>query len=499
MGGQSALEAMELVLTASSTEAQAHLLFCGWEPYQGPWEETVKCLVDAGRFHPNKSQVKVVTEGKELLLLLGRPEREDPRHIMELVGQGIRTAREERVKSLEIDLDTWHGETEPAGLVREIARAARMANYVFDDYKTDREQGLTRITVKFSGAGREEVRGAFAQGDRLGQAVVAVRGAVNRTSRDMTPPAFTDWVLALSAGGPYQVEVVEEDALRAAGAKALLSVSAASQYPPRLVVMRYQGDHDHPDQVTALLGKGVTFDSGGLSLKSKTGMITMHHDMGGAAATAAAFDAVARTGLPINLTAVLPVCENMLSPTGYRPGDVIGTMDGKSVLIKSTDAEGRLILADAMTWAIRREGAKRLVDLATLTGGAVAAFGPLINALAVEDDTLRRAVWAASATSGELVWEMPLLKDYMRYLKSDHADLANSSNGAGSSMVNGALFLQAFAQDLPWLHIDSAGTSWADKTAGCFSYGATGAGTVLLFDLVRQLAGQDKKRTEEVQ
>lgn len=499
MGGQSEREAMELLLTSSSVEAKAHLLFCGWEPYQGPREETVKCLVDAGRFHPNKSQVKVVTEGKELLLLLGRPETEDARHIMELVGQGIRAAREERVDTLEIDLDTWRGQKHPAELVREIARAAWMGNYVFDDYRSSRERGLARVVVKFAGADEESVRKAFEEGDCLGQAVVAARGVVNRTSRDMTPLAFTDWVLSLSADGPYQVEVVEEAALRAADAQALLSVSAASQYPPRMVVMRYQGDPDHPDQVTALLGKGVTFDSGGLSLKSKTGMLTMHHDMGGAAATAAAFDVAARRGVPMNLTAILPVCENMLSPVGYRPGDVIGTMDGKSVLIKSTDAEGRLILADAMTWAIRKEGATRLVDLATLTGGAVSAFGPLINAVAVEDATLRQEVWAASRTSGELVWEMPLLRDYMRYLKSDHADLANSSNGAGSSMINGALFLQAFTQDLPWLHIDSAGTSWSDKTSGCCAYGATGAGTVLLYDLVCHLAEQDKKRMEEVQ
>ena len=480
---------MELTIHAAGGDACAYALFgagCG----DTKWAPQINRLIRTGRFDAEKPQVKVLDSGEELLLLMGRPEAEDVRHLKGLIGQAVRRAREERADTLEINLDTYRGTIAPAALVRMAAQAAWEGNYVFDGYRSNREAGLLHVSIQYAGAGQAPIQEAFAAGCRLGQAVAAARTVVNRTSRDLTPQALTDWIIAQAAGGPYETEILDCGRLEEAGAKALLNVSAAAETAPRMVILRYRGDPDHPDQVTALLGKGITFDSGGLSLKSKTGMLTMHHDMGGAAAAAAAFDAAARTGLRLNVTAVLPICENMLSPVGYRPGDVIGTMNGKTVLIKSTDAEGRLVLADAMTWAIRRENAARLIDIATLTGGAVSAYGPLINAIAVTDDGLRAAVQAASGDSGELVWEMPLLDDYMRYLKADHADLANSSNGAGSAMINAALFLRSFTEGRPWLHIDSAGTSWTYKTAGCCAFGATGAGTVLLYDLLCRLAGQ---------
>ena len=480
---------MELTIRAAGGDAGACVMFgagCG----DTRWAPQVDHLIRSGRFDPAKPQVKLLDSGASLVILVGCPEAEDVRHLKGLMGQAVRMAREEKADTLEIDLDTYRGGMEPAALVRMAAQAAWEGNYVFDAYRSSREAGLMRVCLKCARAEEPAIEQALAVGCRLGQAVTAARTVVNRTSRDLTPQALTDWILERAEGGPYEAEVLDAAALEAAGAKALLNVSAAAETAPRMVVLRYRGDGDHPDQVTALLGKGITYDSGGLSLKSKTGMLTMHHDMGGAAAAAAAFDTAARTGVRLNVTAVIPICENMLSPTGYRPGDVIGTMNGKTVLIKSTDAEGRLVLADAMTWAIRREKAGRLIDIATLTGGAVAAYGPLINAIAVTDHGLRQAVQAASGDSGELVWEMPLLDDYLRYLKTDHADLANSSNGAGSAMINAALFLRAFTEGRPWLHIDSAGTSWTDKTAGCCAFGATGAGTVLLYDLLCRLAGQ---------
>lgn len=484
---------MELTIGASGCAGAAgRVLFCGGGAAIPAYAGGIEHMIKAGRFCPDKPQVKALDNGDLLLILVGTPEGEDNRHLKGMIGRAVRLAHDEKVRTLEIDLDTYCGPAAPAVLVRMAAQAAWEADYVFDTYRSSRETGIGQVHLKHAGAGEAGIQRAFAEGDRLGQAVTAAREAVNRTSRDLTPQALTDWLLARGEGSPYTVEVLDTAALEMAGAHALLNVSAASETAPRMVVLRYQGDPAHPDQITALLGKGVTYDSGGLSLKSKTGMLTMHHDMGGAAAAAAALDVAARMGLRRNVTAVLPICENMLSPVGYRPGDVIQTMNGKTVLIKSTDAEGRLILADAMTWAIRRERASQLIDIATLTGGAVAAYGPLINAIAVNSEELRSAVCSASADSGELVWEMPLLDDYMRFLKTEHADLANSSNGAGSAMINAALFLREFTEGRPWLHIDSAGTSWTDKSAGCFSCGATGAGTALLYDLLCRLAGRSE-------
>ena len=395
---------MELSLHTAGSGGTVRALFWRDASSAPEFAGPIQRLVDSGRFCPDKDQVKALDCGDTLLLIMGTPEAEDVRHLKGLLGRAVRMACEEKAAELEIDLDTYRGFADIAVLVRQAAQAAWEGSYRFDAYRSQRDAGLQRVCLKAAGAGEPAVQRAFAVGDCLGRAVTAARDVVNRTSRDLTPQALTDWILARAEGGPYEVEVLDAAALREAGARALLSVSAAAESAPRMVVLRYRGDADHPDQVTALLGKGVTYDSGGLSLKSKTGMLTMHHDMGGAAAAAAAFDAAARTGLRLNVTAVLPICENMLSPAGYRPGDVIGTMDGKTVLIKSTDAEGRLILADAMTWALQREHAGQVIDIATLTGGAVSAYGPLINAIAVTDDGLRTAVQAASGDSGELVW-----------------------------------------------------------------------------------------------
>lgn len=475
---------MELLFNTGAAGA-AQVVFCWDEPSPAGYGERVRRLISAGRFRPEEGQVKVLEVDGSLLILAGKPESEDVRLVKQLIGRAVRLAREERVGVLEIDLDSWPGSMEAGELVRAAAIAAWEGNYVFDRYRSKADPGLERICIKKSGG--DGLERAFQEGDRLGRNVAAARDTVNRTSRDMTPQVMASWVRELAQGGPYEVEILDAQALKEAGAEAMLSVSAGAHNPPCMAVLRYRGNPSHPEDVTAVLGKGLTYDSGGLSLKTKNGMITMHHDMSGAAVTAAAFDAAARMGLPVNLTAVLPMCENMLSPAGYRPGDVIGTMDGKTVLITSTDAEGRLVLIDAMTWAIRREGAKRLVDIATLTGGAVAAYGPLVHAAAVEDPELLRAVRAASDASGEMVWQMPLLSEYKSYLHTEHADLANSSGGEGPAMINAALFLKEFTQGLPWLHLDCAGPSWTKKTDGCRFWGATGAGTVLLFDLFRQL------------
>lgn len=476
---------MKLIWGAGEAESQIQTYTKG--PHQ------VEKWIATGRFQPERGQIKALETEQGLQILVGKPETAGVRAIQQQLGRAVRLAQAERVRSVEIDLDNWPTELSSEELVRAAALAAWEGSYSFCRRHAKVESGLEQIYLKKSEADPAALSCAFQEGDRLGRAVTAVRDAVNRTSRDMNPKAFADWVLAQAEGLPCEIEILDKKSLEEAGVKALLHVSAGAEHSPYLAVLRYRGDPEHPEEITAVLGKGVTFDSGGLSLKSKKGMITMHHDMAGAAAAAAAVVEVARAKLSLNLTAVLPLCENMLSPASYRPGDIIETMDGKTVLIKSTDAEGRLILADAMTWAICKEGAKRLIDIATLTGGAVAAYGPLINAVAGEDPVLMEGIQAASQTSGELVWKMPLLAEYKSYLSTEHADLANSSNGAGSAMINAALFLKEFTQSRPWLHIDSAGTSWAEKTDGCQAFGATGAGTVLLFDLFRQLADSENR------
>ncbi|MEG2203791.1 MAG: leucyl aminopeptidase family protein [Oscillospiraceae bacterium] len=476
---------MKVLMGCAQPSTAATALFCAERPFSAPYSDKIEALIGAGRFSPERDEVKVTEQGDRLLLLMGRPQEDDVRHLMKLIGTAVGAAKAERAATLALDLTTYRGALELRALIRLAVIAALEADYRFDEYKSEKKQdGIQELLLSCGDCPDASLQQALSEGILLGEAVCAVRGVVNRTSRDMTPARLAAWAAERAEAAGCEVEILGPTALEQKNAKALLSVSAGAVNPPAMVILRYRGNPEQPEEITALLGKGITYDSGGLSLKSKTGMITMHHDMGGAAAAAAACSAAARMKAKINLTAVLPICENMLSPTSYRPGDVIGTMNGKTVLIKSTDAEGRLVLADAMTYAIRSEKARRILDIATLTGGAVAAYGSLINAIAVEDETLRRAAGKASETSGELVWEMPLLKDYMTNLKTDHADIANSSNGVGSAMINSAVFLREFTEGLPWLHIDCAGTAWCTKPEGCFSYGATGSGTVLLYDLI---------------
>ncbi len=448
-------------------------------------------MTEARRFDADADKVKAFYTHEGLCVLIGRPKADDVRHIAALAGDALRLVKAENAKSLVFELDSYDGRISPALLARTIAESLVEADYAFTDYVSNKSASILEATLISANA--EAVESAVREGELLGRAVVRIRGVVNRTSRDMTPSALAAYAEEIAKETGCAYELLDAAALASLHADALLSVALGSNEPALMAVLRYRGDPDHPNDVTALIGKGITFDSGGLSLKSKTGMITMHHDMNGAAVAAAVVGLTAQSKRKINLTAVLPICGKMLSAVSYRPGDVIKTMNGKSVLIISTDAEGRLVMADALTYAIRHENASRLIDAATLTGGAASAYGPLVTAFASTCDALTQAVKASAETSGELAWEMPLVDDYKSFLKADNADIANSSNNGGSSMINAAIFLKEFTEGKPWLHLDCAGTAWTTKEGGRFSAGATGTPCALLYDLMKSLSAEPNK------
>lgn len=467
--------------------------------YQGsigeehPFRLLAEKLEKAGRLSTAPGALRVVETGEETLLLAGGGREDEIRTaetLKKLFGKTVKACRAQGIKHVLVHLDTLHALLAPEEVLYLLGEACEEANYLFDAYRqkkcSDRMEEVHVVSTVFS---EEEGSALLMQGVEAGKAVCAARELTNITSRDLTPEAFVSRACALAEGKPYEVEILDEQAMEQAGMLAMLAVSKGSANPPRAMLLRYRGDLLHPERVIGLAGKGVTYDSGGLSLKSKKGMVTMHHDMAGAAAALCALDLAAQRKLAVNVTAMLLLSENMPSPVSYRPGDIIGTMEGKSILINSTDAEGRLLLADGMTYLRQKEGAVSLIDIATLTGGAVSAFGSDISAFAVTDSALREKVQQASLCSGELVWEMPLYDGYLSYLKADHADLANSSMGAGSSMINAALFLREFTGALPWLHLDIAGTAWSTKDNGCIAPGATGAGTMLLAALFSLLQG----------
>jgi leucyl aminopeptidase len=277
------------------------------------------------------------------------------------------------------------------------------------------------------------------------------------------------------------VEVFDGDQIRAKGMGGLAAVSQGGPVDPRLIVLRYSGGGDGP--TLGFIGKGVTFDTGGISLKPGAGMSEMKFDMSGAAAVLEGFAAVAELGLPVELIAIVPSTENMPSGTAIKPGDVITQYNGVTVEVNNTDAEGRLILADALAYAIEL-GAERLVDLATLTGAMVIALGSTYAGVHSNDDDLSTALHTAGEETGELVWRMPMHPEYAELMKGTVADLSNLASKREAGSITAASFLQEFVGETPWAHVDIAGTAW-DVGRPYTGKGGSGFGVRLLVQLVR--------------
>jgi leucyl aminopeptidase len=279
------------------------------------------------------------------------------------------------------------------------------------------------------------------------------------------------------------IEVLDEAAMKRENMGAILGVGQGSRRPPRMVLVHYRGAGGAP---VALAGKGITFDSGGLSLKDGTGMSRMKGDMAGAAAAVGTVLALAKSRAPVNVVAVAALAENMPGGNAQRPGDVVRTMGGKTVEVLNTDAEGRLVLADAVQYVAAKHSPSAIVDIATLTGSVVGALGDEYAGLFARHEALGAALLDAGETSGEPVWRLPLHRNHYDDLKSDIADLKNVVEGGGPGASLGAAFIGSFVDEaLPWAHVDMAGTMWASSALPTVPKGATGYGVRLLEEFVR--------------
>jgi leucyl aminopeptidase len=277
-----------------------------------------------------------------------------------------------------------------------------------------------------------------------------------------------------------ECQVLDQDQMRELGMGALLGVAQGSAEPPVLILLRYRPLEESGGTHLGLVGKGITFDSGGISIKPSEGMDKMKYDMAGGAAVIGAMRAIAQLRPPIAVTALVPAVENMPGSRAQRPGDIVTTLSGKTVEVLNTDAEGRMILADALTYA-RTLGCTHLVDTATLTGSIVVALGHVHVGVFSSDDALLQRVLAAARAQGEKMWPMPLDEDYKEQLKSVFADLPNVGTRWGGA-VTAAMFLKEFADTTPWVHLDIAGTAWLDDAKPFLAKGPTGVA-------VRTLAG----------
>ena len=370
-----------------------------------------------------------------------------------------------------------------------IAEGCLLGLYRFDRYKSRDEdkRDVEEVTiVEFDAEKVSDIRDGVAEGVLLAGAANQCRDMVSEPANVMTPTRMAEVALEVARECDLEIDVLDRARMEELGMGALLGVAQGSEEPPKLIVLRYQGDPDDEANNLGLLGKGITFDSGGISIKPAFNMGAMKGDMAGGASVISAIKAISRLGPRINVTAIVPATENMPGGGAQRPGDIVRAMNGKTIEIDNTDAEGRLVLADAVAYA-RSLGLDRIVDVATLTGAMVVALGNVCTGAFGNDQQLTDAVVEAGRRMGERIWQMPTFDDYKEQFKSDVADFKNTGGRAAGS-ITGAQLIGEFAKGASWVHLDIAGTSKTDKAKGYNPKGATGVPVRTLVRLAQDLA-----------
>ena len=377
-----------------------------------------------------------------------------------------------------------------------IAEGTLLGLYKFDTYRSngsggddtdDADTGIRGVTIVERDAGAVgDLEAGVSVGTVLAESTMLARDLVNHPANVMTPMKMAEAAREVAEAAGLALDVMDRDRMREHGMGAFLGVAQGSEEPPKLIVMTYRGDPDNPRNNLGLVGKGITFDTGGISLKPAANMEAMKGDMAGGASVIAAMKAIGSLKPRINVTGLIAATENMPGGRAQRPGDVVTAMNGKTIEVINTDAEGRLVLADTLCYA-RSLGITRLVDVATLTGAIVVTLGKACTGMMGNSSKLAKDVGAAGERSGERFWELPMLDDYRELIRSDVADMKNSG-GRQAGSITAAMLLREFAEDADWVHLDIAGTSTASGSKGHLVKGATGVPTRTLAQLAMNLA-----------
>jgi leucyl aminopeptidase len=413
-------------------------------------------------------------------------------------------------KKEELDLEKWRGAASKAGqyirnagfkqfvfpiakfdsfsemeLSESFVTGLLLGLYQFNEFKTLERDKIKEIgEVALLGEKDEEIK-LIGEGLRTGEiisgAVCMARDLVNGPSNQVTPSLLADKARQIAKDCGMEIQVFDVSETEAMGMGAFVAVAKGSQEPGKFIVLEYNKGKGL--ETIALVGKGITFDSGGISIKPSENMERMKDDMSGAAAVLGSMQVAYKLQLPFHLVGVMPATENLPSGKAYKPGDILKTLSGQTVEVISTDAEGRLILSDALTYSLRYKP-KAIVDLATLTGACVIALGNDVIGLFGNDESLLKRIEGASDKTGEKVWRMPLLDEYFDHLKSDAADFRNVGTRAAGAII-GAIFLSKFVEKIPWVHLDIAGPASIDKERPYVPRGGTGVGVRLLVQLLR--------------
>jgi len=434
-------------------------------------------VISSGEFTGKPNEVCLIhTKGKIkpdriLLIGLGKKKEVTPEKLRQAGGKAISYLGSLNNKNIALS----------AGIISTLKlspvyfiEGGLLANYRFSRYKKEKDhKEIKKITVLSNEDLYKETRWI----KTVATAAHFARDLVNTPSNDMTPSAL---VRAARSLKNVSVKVIEKSQAEKLGMGAYLSVAKGSVEPPKFIVITYKGKNIPP---VALVGKSITFDSGGISLKPGEGMEKMKYDMAGGAAVLGAIKAASEVNMPVHIVGILPAAENLPGGSASKPGDVVKTIGGKTIEIISTDAEGRLALADAIEYA-KRFKPSAIIDIATLTGACSITFGSEAIAMMGNNEPIMEKMKKASLETYEKVWQMPLFDEYKDYIKSDIADLKNSGGRSGS-LSSSAYFLKEFAGETPWLHLDIAGTAWTDKDRPYTPKGATGIGVRLLLSFLK--------------
>lgn len=425
--------------------------------------------------------------GRVLLIGLGKKENATTESLRRSYSFVTKAALSKKIRSLDVLFPTFLS-LDPKEALKGIAEGLFLSNYIFTRLKSHslQEDRPTLLkSINFIGVDRENEAGL----NNLVQIAVGVffvRDLVNDNADAINPEMLAQTAHSMDQKYPkVEAKILGKKEIEAENMGLLLAVNRGASHDPRLIILSYKGNKDSQEHVV-LVGKGITYDTGGLSLKPTDNMLTMKCDMAGAATVIGAIETVAAMDLNVNVTAVVPATENAIDANSYKVGDVYLGMNGKSVEITNTDAEGRLVLADAVAYSVKYLKPTAIIDFASLTGAIVIALGEQISGLFSNNERLAKLLLEASKHSDEPLWQMPLCTDYKEKLRSDYADLVNSG-GRSASSITAALFIQEFCGSIPWAHIDFAGTCFLDKPKYYNTTKGTGFGLRLIIDYLQKV------------
>ncbi|MBZ5641315.1 MAG: leucyl aminopeptidase [Acidobacteriia bacterium] len=418
-----------------------------------------------------------------LIIGAGKKEKLGTAELRRLAAAAVRSLKSRQVR--QVAFLVREGERSESA-AQAVVEGMILANFDYDKYKTDKKPGGEITFASLAGwdeSSRAEADRGLARGRIVAESQNFARDLGNEPSNLLTPRMLADRAAAMAREAGLSVDVLDEKRIAELKMGALLSVAQGSAEPPRMIVITYTPENLNPNApVLGLVGKAITFDTGGISIKPSNDMEKMKYDMCGGAAVIGAMRAIAALKPSCKITAVVPSSENMPGGRAQKPGDIQIAMSGKSIEVINTDAEGRLVLADAITYA-KKLGCTHLVDAATLTGAVVVALANVNVGVFGSDQTFTDQLLASSKAAGEKMWPLPIDDDYREMIKSGIADIQNVGSGKGGGAITGAMFIKEFTGDTPWIHLDIAGLAWQDDVKPWNAKGATGVAVRTMVDL----------------